>query len=336
MSSNPMLEISDLRVTISSHAGEAKVLDGVDLAIERGQTIALVGESGCGKSLTAKAVLRLLSSTIRVVGGTILFNDVDILSLSEEKLWQLRGKSIAYIPQDPMTALNPAFTVEEQVADLLTWQGKLNIGFRNYFFGRGRRKTPQIKKKIEAMFTSVKIPSPKLVMKRYPFQLSGGMAQRVLIAMALASEPQLLIADEPGTALDVVVQNSVLELLKESIDTKGLTVLFITHDLGVAKKIAQRINVMYGGRIVESARGDEIFREPLHPYTMGLLTAVPKLTGEMPKGIPGRVPDYLSPPSGCRFNPRCPKAMPVCSTRPPNFVEVKPGHSVACYLYPGA
>ncbi len=331
-----VLDVRDLRVDIGSHAGVAKVLVGVNLTIHEGETVALVGESGCGKSLTVKTILRMISPPITVTGGEVFFRGTNLLALPEAELWELRGKRISYIPQDPMTSLNPVFTIEQQFSDLLAWQGQVKIGMGRVLRSGRSNSDSEVKNKILNILKAVKIPSPEVVMKRYPFQLSGGMAQRVLIAMAIASKPELLIADEPGTALDVVIQNTVLELLKQEIDAVGLSVLFITHDLGVAKRIAGKISVMYGGRIIESAPTEEIFMEPMHPYTVGLLSSVPRLAGQMAEGIPGKVPDYIDPPLGCRFNPRCPKVMDICRHAEPKFVEVRPNHNVACYLYQGA
>jgi peptide/nickel transport system ATP-binding protein len=322
----PLLAVEDLVVHFRLYEGVARVLNGVTLTIARAESVALVGETGCGKSLTARAILGLLPPAARV-SGRILFGGRDLLSLPEHALQAIRGRQIALVFQDPGTALNPVFTVGEQLLDVAAWQGAP----RARLFGR---PNGELRRRCLEMLRVVRIPDPEGIWHRYPVELSGGMRQRVQIALALLGRPRLLIADELGSALDVSIQDQILTELADLVRTRGLSVLYITHNLGVARTVSDRICVMYAGEIVEVAPTADLFTRPLHPYTQGLLASVPRLDGRIGEGIEGRIPDYTAPPPACRFAPRCPFRMEVCDRRRPPLVEVSPGRRVACHLYP--
>ncbi len=325
-SMEPLLAIQDLGVHMRTYEGRARVINGVHLTIHKGETVALVGETGCGKSITAKAILGLLPPNAETVSGSIVFKGRDLLRLPEEDLHGIRGSQIAMIFQDPSTALNPVFTVGEQLSDVVLWQGARRAT-------RGRRVTGAVRQRCLEILRLVRIPDPEGTLGRYPVELSGGMRQRVLIALALVGRPELLIADELGTALDVSVQDQILLEVRELVRTGGLSVLYITHNLGVARLVSDRIYVMYGGEIAEVAPAAEVFRRQLHPYSQGLLAAVPRLTGTMGEGIEGRIPDYVNPPPACRFEPRCPFRMEICRLHRPLLLEAEPGRWVACHLH---
>ncbi|HEX8180278.1 MAG TPA: ABC transporter ATP-binding protein [Pyrinomonadaceae bacterium] len=309
-----------------TRAGLVRAVDGVSFQLARGELLGLVGESGCGKSVTALSLMRLVAPPGRVVGGEVLFDGVDLLQLSEAKMRAIRGDDIAMIFQDPMTSLNPVYTVGEQIAEALRLHRKL------------ARKEARAAA-VEAM-REVSIPDPARRADDYPHQLSGGMRQRVMIAMALACDPKLLIADEPTTALDVTIQAQILELLDGLRKTRDLAVLLITHDLGVVAEVADRVAVMYTGRIVEASPVAELFARPKHPYTEGLLRSVPKLTVaeaqkvERLQTIEGTVPKLTDLPPGCHFAPRCPHRMPRCTAgeRIPLY-ELEHNVGVRCVLY---
>ncbi len=326
-----LLEVRNLSIHLRTGEGRARVINGVDLAIGRAESVALVGETGCGKTLTAKTLLGLLPPTAEVAGGTVKFKGRDLLVLPEGELRKIRGCQIAMIFQDPSTALNPVFTVGEQLLDVLTWGS-----------GAGREREPgrdhgrdALRKRCLEMLRLVRIPDPEGTMARYPVELSGGMRQRVLIALALIQQPDLLVADELGTALDVSIQDQILQELRDLVRTQGTSVLYITHNLGVARLVSDRIYVMYGGEMAEVAPTPALFAQQLHPYAQGLLAAIPRLTGVIGDGMEGRIPDYVSPPPACRFEPRCPFRMAVCREVRPPLVEVEPGRWVACHLHPG-
>jgi oligopeptide/dipeptide ABC transporter ATP-binding protein len=330
-----MLDVTDLRIYFDVFEGEARVLNGVNLHIGEGETVSLVGETGCGKSVTIKAVLRILPiPPARIVSGHILYKGQDLLTMREQELHTLRGREIALVPQEPMSSLNPVFTIAEQFTELIRWQGRYRVSWGDRlaksFDGAEKKAARQ---RALDLLEKMNIPDPPRVMGSYLVELSGGMSQRVLIAMALAGNPSLLIADEPGTALDVTTQEQILQLLKDRVEKEKLAVLYITHNLGVAREMTERIYVMYAGEIVEQAPTQELFRAPLHPYTQGLLASIPKLTGEEVVGIEGRIPDYVDPPPGCRFQPRCERAMARCQEAQPELVHIGPGHMVACHLY---
>jgi len=320
-----LLEVNDLRTHFPTRSGLVRAVDGVSFYLDRGELLGLVGESGCGKSMTALSLMRLIAPPGKIVEGEILFDGKDLLKLNDADMRQMRGDDIAMIFQDPMTSLNPVFTVGEQIAEAL----------------RLHRKLPRNEAKraaIDAM-REVAIPDPARRIDDYPHQLSGGMRQRVMIAMALACNPKLLIADEPTTALDVTIQAQILELLDELRKQRELAVLLITHDLGVVAEVADRVAVMYTGRIVEESPVDELFARPKHPYTEGLLRSVPKLTSEHVvkkerlETIEGTVPRPTDLPSGCHFAPRCPHRMPRCTEEEIPLYELENDVQVRCVLY---
>jgi oligopeptide/dipeptide ABC transporter ATP-binding protein len=320
-----LLEVKNLQTHFQTRAGVVRAVDGVSFQLERGELLGLVGESGCGKSVTALSIMRLVAPPGRVVGGEVLFDGEDLLKLSESKMRAIRGDDVAMIFQDPMTSLNPVFKVGEQIAEALRLHRGMN-----------RR---QAREAAVAAMREVSIPDPERRADDYPHQLSGGMRQRVMIAMALACDPKLLIADEPTTALDVTIQAQILELLNELRRTRELAVLLITHDLGVVAEVADRVAVMYTGRIVEQSPVEELFARPKHPYTEGLLRSVPKLTTaevgkvERLQSIEGVVPKLTQLPTGCHFAPRCPHRMPRCSEEPLPLYPLEGNVEVRCVLY---
>jgi oligopeptide/dipeptide ABC transporter ATP-binding protein len=326
----PILEIKGLRVEFETFEGVSQVLDGIHLQLGRRDTLGLVGETGCGKSITAKAVLRLLPIPPgRIVSGEILFGGEDLLQKSEAEMKEIRGRRIAMVFQDPMTFLNPVFTVEEQLVDVILAHGGGNWTDHKKLDRKGARQ-----KAIE-LLREVKIPQPELRIKSYPHEFSGGMRQRVLIAMALSKSPQILIGDEPTTALDVTIQAQILRLLNDLVQKHGHSVLLISHDLGVVARVCRRIAVMYAGTIVENCSTVQLFQRPLHPYTRGLLNSILTFSKrrETAEGIKGMIPDLVNPPPGCRFHPRCVSTMDGCRVEKPPLVELEEGHWVSCYLY---
>ncbi len=319
---DPLLSIEGLKTYFHTDEGVAKAVDGVNFSIKAGETLGVVGESGSGKSVTALSILQLLPMPPgKFEGGKILFKGEDLLQADEERLRQIRGNEIAMIFQEPMTALNPVFTVGNQVAEAV----KLHQGLDD---AASRARAIE-------MLDLVRIPDPDKRVDEYPHQLSGGMRQRVMIAMAMACGPSLLIADEPTTALDVTIQAQILDLIKELQDEKGMSVLLITHDLGVVAETAHHVAVMYAGRVVEYATTLEVFSKPRHPYTIGLMRSLPDLAvaGERLTTIPGMVPSATHFPSGCRFRTRCPLATDVCAKDVPELAVVDPGadHTAACH-----
>lgn len=318
MSVGPVFSIENLHLRISQFEGEAHILNGVNLQLRAGERVALVGESGCGKSSTAMMSLGLMEARGMRAEGRIMLDGTDLLSLTQRGWRGVRGRQISMIFQDPGAALNPVFTVGDQL------------------FTAIRRSDPS-KSRADAhalaadALRQVHINDPERVLLSYPFQLSGGLNQRILITMALINRPRVVVADEPGSALDVTVQAQTLRLMTELSADVGAAVLLISHNLGVVRQFAQRVYVMYSGTIVEEAETATLFAAPRHPYTKALLAAVPRLTGEcLPEPIPGQVPDYTDPPVGCRFQPRCPYARPDCIDPP--FAEPAPGHRVRCVL----
>ena len=320
-----LLEVNNLRTHFPTRAGLVRAVDGVSFYLDRGELLGLVGESGCGKSMTALSVMRLIAPPGKIVGGEILFDGKDLLKFSDSEMRQMRGDDIAMIFQDPMTSLNPVYTVGEQIAEALRLHRKLS-----------HKQAKQAA--IEAM-REVAIPDPGRRASDYPHQLSGGMRQRVMIAMALACNPKLLIADEPTTALDVTIQAQILELLDDLRRQRELAVLLITHDLGVVAEVADRVAVMYTGKIVEESPVDELFARPKHPYTEGLLRSVPKLTSEHVikqerlETIEGTVPRPTDLPPGCHFAPRCSHRMPRCIEGEIPLYHIEGEVSVRCVLY---
>ena len=324
----PLLDIRGLKTHFKTDDGWLHAVDGVDIAIEAGQTVSVVGESGCGKSVTAKTVMKLIDMPPgRIVDGQILWQGRDLVPLTSAQLRTVRAKEIAIIFQEPMTSLNPVFTIGEQIAESVRLH-------------EGLSKKAALDRAVE-MLQLVNIPTPQRRVNDYPHQFSGGMRQRVMIAIALACNPKLVIADEPTTALDVTIQAQILELLQSLKDRFGMAVMLITHAMGVVAEVAQRVVVMYAGKVVEEATVGDLFARPLHPYTQGLIHSIPRLdTAAIHKvrleAIPGTVPKLIEPAEGCRFAGRCKYVTPACRTATPPLLEVSPGHKVACILHPAA
>lgn len=332
MSSEPLLEVADLSVGFDGFDGYADVVGDVDLRIERGEIVTIVGETGCGKSVTTKAITGLLEEPPAHVNGSVEFDGMDLRDLSEADRESLNGDRLGMIFQNPLSGLNPVFTIGEQLIDTAMFGGENDGGILSYF--RRRRSTADRNKardRVVEMLKEVQMPDPEGVLDSYPSELSGGMRQRALIAQALLNEPDLLIADEPGSALDVTVHDRILSLLTDIIEDRDMSILMITHNLGVARQVSDRIYIMYGGRIVETAPTEEIFEEAHHPYTQGLIASIPQLSGEeMAGGIDGSVPKYTDPPSGCRFHPRCPYADEQCRQSPPPQVSFGENSHAVC------
>ena len=319
----PLLEVRDLKTYFAAPEGEFRAVDGVGFAIEPGRTLGIVGESGSGKSVTALSIMRLVPSPPgRLAGGEVLFDGIDLLGLSPAEMRDLRGNRLAMIFQEPMTSLNPAFRIGEQIAE----------GIRRHR-GLGRREA---RERALEMLRRARIPAAERRIDDYPHQLSGGMRQRAMIAMALACDPRLLIADEPTTALDVTIQAQILDLLRKLRAETGMGIILITHDLGVIAELADEVAVMYAGKVLELAPVEALFSDPQHPYTIGLLGSVPSIDGESARlaAIEGTVPDLAAVPQGCRFHPRCPFAVEECRHVPPPLAEIRPGHRAACWRAP--
>ena len=320
-----LLEVRNLQTRFYTHDGVVKAVDGIDFYIKRGEILGLVGESGCGKSVTSLSILRLVSAPGKIDGGEILFEGRNLLDLSAGEMTKIRGDRIAMIFQQPQSSLNPVFKVGDQIAEVLQIHQGLN-------------KKQGWARAVE-LLEQVGIPDPLRRVNAYPHELSGGMAQRVMIAMALASKPDLLIADEPTTALDVTIQAQILDLMRNLQKEYQAAIILITHDLGVVAEMADRIAVMYAGQIVEEAATDELFKNPKHPYTQGLIASIPVL-GEIKDEldvIPGNVPNLIGLPAGCRFAPRCrarvAKALEICTQTMPDLIPVGVQHTARCWLY---
>jgi peptide/nickel transport system ATP-binding protein len=345
MHNDLLVEIKDLRLNFSTFDGISKVLNGVNLKMWRGDILGLVGETGCGKTMTALSIARLIPCPPgEIVGGEVFFEGEDVLNKTNEEMRLLRARRLAMVFQDPTTSLNPVFTIGDQMIDIIGSKTDTSKASRLSMLGglgnlmpairalrRGaRERALQLLERVGIGDTSERIDD-------YPHQFSGGMRQRVLIATALSGTPSLLIADEPTTALDVSIQAQILRLIEELVQELDLSVLLITHNLGVVAKMCQKVAVMYAGVIVEYGSAIDIFKNPKHPYTVGLMKAIPTYgtkRGEI-KGIPGTVPDLLDPPPGCRFHPRCEHALPRCAEEPPPApMVVGPDHEVSCFLYP--
>lgn len=323
----PILKIENLKTSFMTSNGEVQAVRGVSFSVNKGEILGIVGESGSGKSVTSMSVLRLLADTAVIKEGTITFEGRNLIDLSKKEMRQIRGEKISMIFQDPMSSLNPLIPVGKQVAEMiLEHHPDLN--------------REDVKKEVLELFARVRIPEPEKRYKCFPHEFSGGMRQRVMIAMALANKPGLLIADEPTTALDVTIQDQILHQLRELEKEYGTSIIFITHDLGVVAELCSRVIVMYGGLVMEEAAIDDIFEKPGHPYTMGLLVSIPDIRQDknvrlMP--IPGSPPDMTNPPVGCPFAPRCPYARKICAQELPEFVELGEGHRSRCFLqYPDA
>jgi peptide/nickel transport system ATP-binding protein len=319
-----LLNVKELYVNFDVYGGTLKVLNGVNLTLKKEEKIGLVGETGCGKTTTAKSIMKILPQPpARTTAGEILFNRSDILKMDEREITRVHAQGMSMIFQDPTSALNPVFTVGKQLMEAIKYS---NIG--------DRMSKRDIRERARTSLVDVKLPDADRILECYPFQLSGGMRQRICIAMALATRSQILIADEPTTSLDVTIQDQVLRLLGELVIEKNTSTILISHSLGIVREWTQRVCVMYAGCIIELAPTEELFNRPLHPYTQGLMKAVPKLTGEgIAEGIEGRIPEYLNPPPGCRFHPRCPHVMDICKKDKPPYYDTGYDHKAACYLY---
>lgn len=315
-----VLEVRNLTTVFHTSDGLVKAVDDISLSVEEGKTVAIVGESGCGKSVASLSITRLLSYPGVIENGSVLLNGIDLVQLSEKEMKRVRGNDVAMIFQEPMTSLNPVLTVGEQIAEI----------FRHRF---GMKRAEAKAKSIE-MINLVGIPRASTIFSSYPHHLSGGMRQRIVIAMALSCDPSLLIADEPTTALDVTIQAQILELMDTLIRQKGKSMIFITHDLGVVAEIADSVIVMYAGKIVEMASVKEIFRNPCHPYTFCLLASLPDMKTNKNElySIPGMVPNLLQLPKGCSFSPRCPFATQLCKNQIPELKGIKENHLCRCFF----
>ena len=322
LSNNLLLDVRGLKTYFYTSDGTVPAVDGIDLSMQEGQTLGLVGESGCGKSVTALSVMRLIAPPGKIIEGDIFFQGVNLLKLKEEEMYNIRGNKISMIFQEPMTSLNPVFTIGDQISEAI-------------LIHQGVDKATARDRTIE-MLTMVGIPNPDQRFKSYPHEMSGGMRQRVMIAMALSCNPQLLIADEPTTALDVTIQAQILELMRELKNRIGLSIMLITHDLGVIAEMAQVVAVMYVGRIVEQADVITLYKSPKHPYTQGLLSSIPTLStsrDERLTVIKGSVPNLYALPQGCPFAPRCPHVFNRCHVEYPDLMPVANQHLVRCWLY---
>ena len=322
MENKHLIDIKDLRVSFFTPGGEVQAVRGISWFLDEGEALGIVGESGSGKSVSVYAIMRLLQSPGRVVGGSIHFNGTDLLSLTEEEMRHIRGNEIAMIFQDPMTSLNPVYTVGDQICEPLKLHLKMNDA--------------DAMKRAEELLGMVGIPSAKRRLKQYPFEFSGGMRQRVMISMALACEPKLLIADEPTTALDVTIQAQIMEILKDLKKMQSMSIVLITHDLGIVSDFCNKIIIMYGGEIMEFGPIESLSENPSHPYTIGLLNSLPKIDQDVSEPltpIEGAPVDLMHPPAGCPFASRCERCMKVCLTEKPPYFEMDQGHYSACWLH---
>ncbi|QTB26128.1 ABC transporter ATP-binding protein [Lysinibacillus sphaericus] len=322
MKQDTVLEVKNLQTYFYSSEGVAKAVDGVSFTLQKGETLGIVGESGCGKSMTSLSLLRLVPSPPgKIINGEILLNNTDILKLSDEELRKIRGNKISMIFQEPMTSLNPVLSVGEQIAESI----RLHQGL-------SRKEAWQ---KAVDMIRLVGIPAPEKRAKQEPYQLSGGMRQRIMIAMALACTPDVLIADEPTTALDVTIQAQIIDIIQNLQKQLGMSILFITHDLGVVAEVCDKIAVMYAGQVVEEGTTDSLFEKPLHPYTHGLIQSLPKLYEDQEElsTIQGTVPSPYHYPSGCRYAERCPFATELCREKQPELLTIEPEKKVRCWMY---
>jgi oligopeptide transport system ATP-binding protein len=323
MNEDNILQVKDLRISFSTYAGEVEAVRDVSFDLRQGETLAIVGESGSGKTVTAKSLMRLLPEANTLIkDGEVIFEGENLLTLSEQRMQKIRGSKIAMVFQDPMTSLDPTMRVGKQIVESL----------RKHLGLSGQRA----KERAVELLTLVGIPNPEDRVRQYPHQFSGGMRQRVVIAIALSCEPQILIADEPSTALDVTIQAQILELLRELQEQLGMSVMLITHDLGVVAHTAHRVAVMYAGKVVETGTLREVFYNPQMPYTWGLLSSIPLPTADRSQElipIPGSPPDMLNPPKGCPFTPRCPYSMRICAEEMPEYTTFSAEHKAACWLH---
>jgi len=319
-----LLNIKDLQIWYKTYRGDAKVIDKINFYINKGEKVALVGESGCGKTTTMKSILRILDERNSIIpSGEILYKGKDILKMAYNDLKNIRRKEISMISQSPSAALNPVYTVGEQIIDIIKYSDQFK-----------KLSKKGMKELALETIKDVMIPDQERIYNTYPHQLSGGMKQRICIAMSLVVPKSLLIADEPGTALDVTIQKQIHKLLEQLVEEKKMSLIMITHSLAVAREMTERIYVMYAGNIVETCNTVELFNNPLHPYTQGLMKCVPRLTGGgIFEGIYGYVPDYINPVPGCRFSPRCNDAMEICSRKRPPILAIDKEHQVSCFKY---
>ncbi len=318
--SQPLLQVKDLHTSFPTESGEVRAVNGINFSLQRGRVLGIVGESGSGKSVTAYSILRILDNPGKITKGEILFEDTDIVKLPQHQMRQIRGAKISIIFQDPMTSLNPVYTVGNQLTEAI----RLHTN----------RNRQQAQERALEMLELVGVNEPHKRLKQYPYQLSGGMRQRVMIAMALACEPDIIIADEPTTALDVTIQAQILELMQELKEKLGMAIIMITHDLGVIAEMCDEIIVMYAGRVCERGTANEIFYNPRHEYTKGLLRSIPKMTASKERLTPigGSPVDLLNMPKGCAFAARCDRAMKICLTEPPEEMVINPEHRAACWV----
>ncbi len=321
ISKDNVLEVRNLQTSFSTDKGEVRAVDGVSFDVPKGKTIGIVGESGSGKSITSLSILRLLAENGKIKGGEIRYKGEDLTKVSEKRMRELRGNEISMIFQEPMTSLNPVYTVGQQISEALISH-------------QGMNKKQAMVRSVE-LLKLVGIPSPEKRVKAYPFELSGGMRQRVMIAMSLACDPEILIADEPTTALDVTIQAQILELIKELQERLGMSVIFITHDLGVVAETCDYVAVMYAGQVVEYSDIRTLFKQPKHPYSIGLLNSLPRHDIDQEKLVPikGNVPSPHEMPTGCRFAPRCPAATDLCRSKMPELMTDDSGNQIRCWIY---
>ena len=317
-----ILEVKDLQTSFLTSSGEVKAVRGVSFFVNKGESVGIVGESGSGKSVTSLSVMQLLVGTGKIIGGSVKLNGRELVGLSPKEMRSVRGKEVAMIFQDPMTSLNPLIPVGEQVGEML-WSHDKSLS------------KAQREERVIDLFRMVRIPEPETRLKSFPHEFSGGMRQRVMIAMALACKPDLLIADEPTTALDVSIQDQILKLMRSIQKEMGMSIMFITHDLGVVAELCSRVLVMYGGLIMEEANIYDVFENPLHPYTMGLIASIPDINQDKSKKLQpiiGSPPDMIHPPEGCPFAPRCPYACRICLQQLPPVFSAGEGHKSRCWL----
>lgn len=318
-----LLEIKDLHVYYRTPLGLSKVLNGVNLTLNKGETLGLIGESGCGKTTTLKTIMQILPTNAVNPQGEILLEGKDVLKASPSKIRMIRRKKLSMVFQNPTSALNPVFKVREQIMDIIKTS-------------HGEISQEKAKALAEENLKKVGLTNTERILDSYPFQLSGGMKQRVCIALANVSAKNIILGDEPTTNLDVTIQNQVLNVIKDLIAKESISMILVSQALGLIRKMTDRIHVLYAGNSVETAESNDLFSNPLHPYTQGLLSSVPRIVGGgIPKGIPGRIPDYLDPPSGCRFYPRCAERREVCKEESPFLTDVDNNHKVACHLHGG-